>query len=120
MPAVPKVNWSKLTAPLRPETVAAIAAFRGRNVELLKQIETLQAQDVTLDFAGFRNRIADSKVVDDAEKVLSSFKPKTFDTSKQIAELNKGEQLAVSTSLSKNGVGNSRDERQMRGTRTRG
>lgn len=97
--ALPKVNWTQLTAPLRSETVAAIAAVRGRNVELFKQIETLQAQDSSIDFSAFRSSIADSKIVDQAEQAFKSFKPKSYDITAQLNELKKGEELAVCISF---------------------
>ncbi|KXS19870.1 hypothetical protein M427DRAFT_432265 [Gonapodya prolifera JEL478] len=80
----PRIDWTTLTSNLRPDTVAALSSFRRRHGDLAAQISDLRAQLKPVDFAGFRQALQNTKVVDEAEKAIKGFVPAKYDVSEQI------------------------------------
>ncbi|KAJ3247157.1 ATP synthase d subunit [Chytriomyces hyalinus] len=93
--AARKVDFSKLTATLRPDTVASVNAFRRRHADLVKQISELREQSTTINFEGYRSILSNKKVVNDAEKAFSAFRPASYDLKEQMRVIEAQEAKAV-------------------------
>eukprot|EP00842_Homolaphlyctis_polyrhiza_P003864 jgi/Hompol1/4479/HPOL_003674-RA len=90
-----RIDWSALSAKLKPDTVAAVNAFRRRHGELAKVVADLKEHQVAIDFARYRSTLKNQKVVDEAEKAFKSFKPATYDLAEQLRIIKEKETLAV-------------------------
>lgn len=94
--AASSVNWGAVTSKLKPETVAALNAFRRRHADLTKQIQELRESQVNLDFDNYRKILKNKKVVSDAETAFNKFSPATIDLSDILKKIEKQESVAVS------------------------
>ncbi|KAI8826559.1 uncharacterized protein EV422DRAFT_490627 [Fimicolochytrium jonesii] len=90
-----KVDWATLGQKLKPDTLAAVNAFRRRHIELTKTVADLKDHATVIDFNHYRSVLKNSKVVDDAERAFTSFKPATYDLREQIRALDAQQQKAV-------------------------
>ncbi|KAJ3183456.1 ATP synthase d subunit [Geranomyces variabilis] len=90
-----RIDWSALGTKLKPETVAAVNAFRRRHTELTKTVADLREQSATIDFAHYQKVLKNKAVVNDAEKAFKAFKPATYDLSEQIRAIEGQQQKAV-------------------------
>jgi F-type H+-transporting ATPase subunit d len=91
-----KVNWGALSSKLKPETVAAVNAFRRRQTDLQKTLDELKEQNTSIDFEHYRKILSNKKVVADAEKAFAAFRPATYDLSEQLRIIDQQEVKAVS------------------------
>ncbi|KAJ3129562.1 ATP synthase d subunit [Nowakowskiella sp. JEL0407] len=90
-----QINWSALSAKLKPDTVLALTNFHRRHQELSKQILELKEQKTSIDFAHYKSILSNKAIVDEAEKALSSFKPASYDLTEQIRIIEEQEVKAV-------------------------
>ncbi|KAI0029524.1 ATP synthase d subunit [Vararia minispora EC-137] len=80
---------------LGKETVAALQAFRKRHRDAQRVAATLSSQPTTVDFAHYRSVLKNKAVVDEAERLISSFKPVTYDVSAHVKAIEAFEVKAV-------------------------
>ncbi|RKO99171.1 hypothetical protein CXG81DRAFT_14886 [Caulochytrium protostelioides] len=95
--AATRIDWTGLAAKLRPETTAAVGAFRRRHADLLKRVDDLKAKDAAgIDFAAYRAQLKQNAgVVAAAEKSFKAFKPATIDLAEQLKVIDAEEKKAV-------------------------
>jgi F-type H+-transporting ATPase subunit d len=77
------------------ETVSALQAFRKRHGDAQRVNATLNAQSTTVDFAHYRSVLKNKAIVDEAEKLLSTFKPVTYDVNAHVKAIETFEAKAV-------------------------
>ena len=84
--AAKKVDFAKLikSLGLTGSTAASLTAFKKRHEEAKKQYIDLSSQSTEVDFNRYRQILKNSKVVDEIEKAVSSFKPVTIDVAIQL------------------------------------
>lgn len=92
-----KLDWNKISTGLnlKGQTAASLAAFKSRNDEVRRKLSQLNALPQTIDFKAYRDTLKNTAIVDDIENKLKTFKPKTYDVSKQIKALAAFEVQAV-------------------------
>jgi F-type H+-transporting ATPase subunit d len=78
-----------------PETVAALQAFRKRHSDAQRISGQLNAKPTTVDFAHYRSVLKNKAIVDEAEKILTGFKPVTYDVSTHVKAIETFETKAV-------------------------
>lgn len=95
--AVNKVNWAKIISSLglTGNTSASLTAFKKRNDEAKKEHMKLTEQSTDVDFGYYRSVLKNSKVVDEVEKAVTSFKPVAYDASKTLKTIEIFEEKAV-------------------------
>ncbi|CCG21188.1 Atp7 subunit of the F1F0-ATPase complex [Candida orthopsilosis Co 90-125] len=95
--AAKKVDFAKLikSLGLTGSTAASLTAFKKRHEEAKKQFIDLSSQSTEVDFNRYRQILKNSKVVDEIEKAVTSFKPVTIDVSKNLKNIEIFEQKAV-------------------------
>ncbi|KAJ3327371.1 ATP synthase d subunit [Blyttiomyces sp. JEL0837] len=94
---VPKIDWTALASKLRPETVASLNAFRRRHADLVKTLNDLKEQQTSIDFAHYRSVLKNQKIVNDAEKSFTAFKPATYDLTEQLRIIESQEAKAIAS-----------------------
>ena len=70
-------------------------AFRKRHADAQRAAATLSQQPTTVDFAHYRSVLKNKAVVDEAEKLLTSFKPVTYDVGAHVKAIESFEAKAV-------------------------
>ncbi|KAF9871929.1 hypothetical protein CkaCkLH20_10561 [Colletotrichum karsti] len=92
-----KLDWAKVTTSLglRGQTVASLQAFKKRNEDARRKVQTLSELPTTVDFAHYRSVLKNQAVVDEIEKRFSAFKPATYDVSRQIKAIEAFEVEAI-------------------------
>ncbi|CAH2354446.1 ATP synthase subunit d, mitochondrial [[Candida] railenensis] len=92
-----KLDWAKIitTLGLTGQTSASLTSFKKRNDEAKKEYISLTEQSTEVDFAHYRSVLKNSKVIDEVEKAVQSFKPITYDVSKTIKTIDLFEQKAI-------------------------
>lgn len=95
--AVHRINWTALTAKLKPEVAAGLNAFRRRHAELQQNVASLkeEIQNNPIEFNDYRSVLKNQGVVSEAEKVYKSFKPTTYNLSEQNKLIEKQQAVAV-------------------------
>jgi F-type H+-transporting ATPase subunit d len=95
--AAAAIDWSKLTVSLglKRETVAALQAFRKRNDEARRVVLALKEQKTDIDFENYRKILKNKSIINEAEKVLDSFKPVKVDLTAQMKVVETIETKAV-------------------------
>ncbi|TDL29772.1 ATP synthase d subunit [Rickenella mellea] len=83
------------TLGLGKETIAALQAFRKRHADAQRVHAQLSAQPTSVDIAHYRSVLKNKAVVDEAEKILISFKPITYDVSAHMKAIEVFEAKAV-------------------------
>ncbi|CAG8457031.1 9268_t:CDS:2 [Scutellospora calospora] len=98
--AATSIDWSKLTITLglKKETIASLQAFRKRNEEAKRVVSALKQQKAEIDFDHYRNILKNKAIVNEAEKVLNSFKPTKVDLNAQIKIVETFEEKAATLS----------------------
>lgn len=81
---------------LGKETIASLQAFRKRHGDAQRLHNQYASQPTTVDFAQYRSILKNKAIVDEAEKLLESFKPAEYDTEAQIKAIEAFEVKAVS------------------------
>lgn len=92
-----KLDWVKVTTSLglRGQTVAGLQAFKTRNENARRKVQLLQELPTTVDFSQYRSLLKNQAIVDEIEKRFTSFKPATYDVSRQIKAIEAFEVEAV-------------------------
>ncbi|PRT52396.1 ATP synthase subunit d, mitochondrial [Wickerhamiella sorbophila] len=81
-----KLDWGKIvsTLGLTGSTASSLLAFRKRNEDAKTKVNHLEQEDVSIDFAYYKSVLKNQKIVSEVEAAFKSFKPVTYDISKQI------------------------------------
>ncbi|KAF8450874.1 ATP7, subunit D of the stator stalk of mitochondrial F1F0 ATP synthase [Boletus edulis BED1] len=84
--AVAAVDFARLytTLGLGKETIAGLQAFRKRHGDAQRIHAQYASQPTTVDFAYYRSVLRNTAIADEAEKVLSDFKPVTYDVNAHV------------------------------------
>lgn len=92
-----KIDWTKVTSSLglRGQTATALQAFKKRNDDARRKVQFLSEQPQTVDFAHYRNVLKNQAVIDDLENHFKTFKPATYDVSRQVKAIDAFEAQAV-------------------------
>jgi F-type H+-transporting ATPase subunit d len=92
-----KLDWTKLGTQLglKGNTAAALQNFKKRNDDARRKVTMLSEQAQTVDFSHYRSILKNQAVIDDIEKQFTSFKPQTYDVSRQIKAIEAFEAQAV-------------------------
>ncbi|CDS02088.1 hypothetical protein [Sporisorium scitamineum] len=85
---------------LGKNTLAQISAFRKRADDAKRQLAQLKQQTTEVDFAHYNKVLRNKDVVSQAQKILSEFKPVTYDVQAQLKAIDAFESKAVTPSLS--------------------
>jgi hypothetical protein len=92
-----KLDWAKVTTSLglRGQTVSSLQAFKKRNEDARRKVQQLSGLPTAVDFAHYRSVLKNQAVVDEIEKRFASFKPTTYDVSRQLKAIEAFEVEAV-------------------------
>ncbi|KAL2912006.1 ATP synthase d subunit [Polyrhizophydium stewartii] len=90
-----RIDWTALSAKLKPDTVAAVNAFRRRHADAAKAVRELKDHQVSIDIERYRAVLKNQKVVEEAERALKSFRPATVDLTDQLRVIETHEAKAV-------------------------
>ena len=80
---------------LKGSTAASLTAFKKRNDDARRKLQVLSEQAQTVDFAAYRSILKNQGVVDEIENHFKSFKPATYDVSRQLKAIEAFEAQAV-------------------------
>ncbi|SJX66668.1 probable ATP7-F1F0-ATPase complex, FO D subunit [Sporisorium reilianum f. sp. reilianum] len=80
---------------LGKNTLAQISAFRKRADDAKRQLAQLKQQTTEVDFAHYSKVLRNKDVVSQAQKILSEFKPVTYDVQAQLKAIDAFESKAV-------------------------
>ncbi|KAF9008854.1 ATP synthase d subunit [Cyathus striatus] len=80
---------------LGKETIASLQAFRKRHSEAQRLANAYSNQPITIDLAHYRSILKNRAIVDEAEKLLSEFKPVTYDVNAHVKAIETFEAKAV-------------------------
>ncbi|PYI10734.1 ATP synthase D chain, mitochondrial [Aspergillus sclerotiicarbonarius CBS 121057] len=92
-----KVDWAKLTSSLglRGQTAASLQAFKKRNDDARRKVQLLSEQAQTVDFAHYRKVLKNQAIINEIENHFKTFKPATYDVSRQLKAIDAFEAQAV-------------------------
>lgn len=92
-----KLDWAHISSSLglRGQTAASLQAFKKRNEDARRRLQVLSSAAQTVDFAQYRAQLKNQSVVDEMERQLQNFKPKTYDVERQVRAIEKFEAQAV-------------------------
>ncbi|GMF70115.1 unnamed protein product [Aspergillus oryzae] len=92
-----KIDWVKVTSSLglRGQTAASLQAFKKRNDDARRKVQLLSEQPQTIDFAHYRKVLKNQAIVDEIENQFKTFKPATYDVSRQLKAIEAFEAQAV-------------------------
>ncbi|KAI9744500.1 MAG: ATP synthase d subunit [Claussenomyces sp. TS43310] len=92
-----KLDWQAVITNLglRGQTVASLQAFKKRNEDARRHVQTLSEQPQTVDFSHYRSILKNTAVIDDIENHFKSFKPVTYDVGRQIKAIEAFEAQAI-------------------------
>ncbi|KAJ9096362.1 hypothetical protein QFC21_005183 [Naganishia friedmannii] len=95
--AVSKVDWTKITSGLGlgKETLTELGAFRARHAAAAAKNASLKASIPEVDLARYKSILKDQRAVEQAQKVLSEFKPVSYDVAKFTSAIDAFEGRAV-------------------------
>ena len=80
---------------LKGQTAASLQAFKKRSDDARRKVQLLSEQPQTVDFASYRRILKNQAVIDEIENHSKSFKPATYDVSRQIKAIEAFEAQAV-------------------------
>ena len=72
-----------------------MAAFKKRHDDARRRVQVLSEQPSEVDFSHYRSVLKNTTVVDEIEQYYKTFKPKTYDVSKQIKAIESFESVAM-------------------------
>lgn len=92
-----KLDWTKVAGSLglRGQTATALQSFKKRNDDARRKVQALSEQAQTVDFNHYRNTLKNQAVIDDIEAQFKSFKPASYDVSRQVKAIDAFEAQAV-------------------------
>lgn len=94
-----KLDWTKVSSSLglRGQTAASLQAFKKRNDEARRKLQVLSEQPQAVDFSHYRNVLKNQAVIDEIEGSFKTFKPASYDVSRQVKAIDAFEAQAVQT-----------------------
>jgi hypothetical protein len=78
-----------------PETISALQAFRKRHSDAVRVQHAQSSQPTTVDFVHYRSVLKNTAIVDEAEKLLKTFKPVSYDVNAHVKAIETFEAKAV-------------------------
>lgn len=92
-----KLDWAKVSTSLglKGQTAASLQAFKKRSDDARRKVQVLSDMPQTVDFAAYRKTLKNQAVIDEIENHFKSFKPATYDVSRQIKAIEAFEAQAV-------------------------
>ncbi|KAL1901231.1 ATP synthase d subunit [Ceratocystis pirilliformis] len=95
--AATKLDWVKVASSLglRGQTASSLQAFKKRNDEARRKLTALSEMPTTVDFSHYRSVLKNQAVVGEIEKRFASFKPATYDVTRQIKAIEAFEVEAI-------------------------
>jgi len=92
-----KIDWAKVSTSLglRGQTAASLQAFKKRNDDARRKVQVLSEQPQAVDFAHYRSVLKNQAVIDEIENHFKSFKPATYDVTRQLKAIDAFEAQAV-------------------------
>ncbi|GLI80819.1 ATP synthase d subunit [Penicillium ochrochloron] len=92
-----KLDWAKVSTSLglRGQTAASLQSFKKRNDDARRKVQVLSEQPQTIDFAHYRGILKNQAVIDEIENHFKSFKPASYDVSRQLKAIDAFEAQAV-------------------------
>ncbi|EPQ63349.1 hypothetical protein BGT96224_4025 [Blumeria graminis f. sp. tritici 96224] len=92
-----KLDWAQVTSSLglRGQTATALQAFKKRNEDARRRVQQLKAQPQTVDFAHYRGLLKNQAIVDQIERHCATFRPSTYDLSRQLKSIEAFEAQAL-------------------------
>ncbi|MCJ1308507.1 ATP synthase d subunit [Agyrium rufum] len=92
-----KIDWTKITSQLglKGSTAASLTAFKKRNDDAKRKLQILSDQPQNIDFSQYRSVLKNQSVIDEIESHFKSFKPVTYDVSRQLKAIETFEAQAV-------------------------
>lgn len=80
---------------LRGQTAASLQAFKKRNDDARRKVQVLSEQPQAIDFAHYRKTLKNQAIVDEIENHFKTFKPASYDVSRQLKAIDAFEAQAV-------------------------
>lgn len=80
---------------LRGQTAASLQAFKKRNDDARRKVQVLSEQPQAIDFAHYRKTLKNQAIVDELENHFKTFKPASYDVSRQLKAIDAFEAQAV-------------------------
>ena len=92
-----KLDWTKLGTQLglRGATANSLPSFKKRHDDAQRKVRLFKEQPQTVEFAHYRSILKNQAVIDEIEKQFQSWKPATYDVSRQIKAIEAFESQAV-------------------------
>ncbi|KAI2787284.1 ATP synthase subunit d [Penicillium oxalicum] len=92
-----KIDWAKVSTSLglRGQTAASLQAFKKRNDDARRKVQVLSEQPQTVDFSHYRGVLKNQAIIDEIENHFKSFKPASYDVSRQLKAIDAFEAQAV-------------------------
>lgn len=75
--------------------MSGLQAFKKRNDDARRKLQLLSEQPTTVDFSQYRTLLKNTAVIDEIEKRFKTFKPATYDVSRQLKSIEAFEVEAV-------------------------
>ncbi|KAJ5127722.1 hypothetical protein N7448_008501 [Penicillium atrosanguineum] len=92
-----KIDWAKVSTSLglRGQTAASLQSFKKRNDDARRKVQVLSEQPQTVDFSHYRGVLKNQAIVDEIENHFKTFKPASYDVSRQVKAIDAFEAQAV-------------------------
>lgn len=92
-----KIDWAKVSTSLglRGQTATSLQAFKKRNDEARRKVQVLSEQPQTVDFSHYRGILKNKAIIDEIENHFKTFKPASYDVSRQLKAIDAFEAQAV-------------------------
>ncbi|KAJ5166326.1 uncharacterized protein N7482_005107 [Penicillium canariense] len=92
-----KIDWVKVSTSLglRGQTATSLQSFKKRNDEARRKVQALSEQPQTVDFSHYRGLLKNQAIIDEIENHFKSFKPASYDVSRQLKAIDAFEAQAV-------------------------
>ncbi|KAK4866592.1 hypothetical protein LT330_008145 [Penicillium expansum] len=92
-----KIDWAKVSTSLglRGQTATSLQAFKKRSDEARRKVQVLSEQPQTVDFSYYRGILKNQAIIDELENHFKTFKPVTYDVSRQLKAIDAFEAQAV-------------------------
>ncbi|KAJ5519281.1 ATPase F0 complex subunit D mitochondrial [Penicillium expansum] len=92
-----KIDSAKVSTSLglRGQTATSLQAFKKRSDEARRKVQVLSEQPQTVDFSYYRGILKNQAIIDELENHFKTFKPVTYDVSRQLKAIDAFEAQAV-------------------------
>lgn len=92
-----KIDWVKTASSLglRGQTATSLQSFKKRNDDARRKVQLLSEQPQEIDFSHYRKVLKNQAIVDELEGHFKSFKPATYDVTRQLKAIDAFETQAV-------------------------